>query len=98
MCPCPDSATLGIQKPRGLVAAGSNRVPDWTRAGVVVKLPISYQREPLRPPDEEALPELSTCMLWEVQSELTPVILFLRMAAAKRRSSSASRFLLCPLL
>src|SRR5437867_2948869 len=94
MWPWPDSATLGIQKPRGLVAAGSKSVPDWISVGVPVRLPTSYQREPLRPPPLWAAPLVLTSMLWAVQSELKPVILFLWIAAANRRLSSASRFLL----
>src|SRR2546421_12457360 len=98
MWPWPETATLGIQKPRGLVAAESNRVPDWSRAGVPVRLPISYQREPFRPPEEEATPEVFTWILWAVYNEVVPVILFLRMAAPKSRSSKASKPLLLPLL
>src|SRR5512141_1206179 len=49
-CPCRDIAILGIQYPIGLEAAPSHSVPACTSAGVVVRLPISYQREPLRPP------------------------------------------------
>src|SRR6058998_1309569 len=93
MCPWPDAATLGIQKPRGLVEAESNSVPDWTSVGVPVRLPISYQREPLRPPVEEAVPELLTWKLCAVHKVVAPVILFLRMAAPNKRSSSAARFL-----
>src|SRR6266705_149319 len=77
MCPCPDAATLGIQKLRGLLPAGSKSVPDWTRVGEVVRLPISYQRDPSRPPPPVATPEAFTLILWII--------------AAKSRSSRASR-------
>src|SRR2546428_8436729 len=93
MWPWPETAMLGIQKPRGLVAAESKSVPDWSSVGVPARLPISYQREPLRPPVEEATPELFTSMLCAVTREVVPVILFLRIAAPNNRSSSAARFL-----
>src|SRR5260370_41339252 len=60
MCPWPDMATLGIQYPKGLLPALSKRVPAWTRVGVVVRLVISYQRDPLRPPGQDGCGEQST--------------------------------------
>src|SRR5437867_12935218 len=90
MCPCPDPATVSIQYPRGLLVAESKSVPDWTSAGVAVRLPISYQREPFRPPPTVPTPLLLTSMLCAVQSVEAPVILFLWIAAANRRSVRAS--------
>src|SRR5262252_6098716 len=94
MWPWPEAATLGIQKPRGFEFVESKSVPDWTRAGVVVRLPISYQRAPFRPPLELATPELLTWMLWAVHREVVPSILLRCTAAAKSRVPRASRFLL----
>src|SRR5204863_6857300 len=68
----------------GLLAAGSNKVPDWLRAGVAVRLVISYQREPTRPPRGSAVPVASTCRLCAVHK------LPLCMRAANNLSSKAS--------
>ncbi len=90
MFPWPDAATEGIQKNLGPVAAPSNRVPAWNKAGVPVKLRISYQRTPSRPPPIVAAPAAFTSMAWAVQRLVIPVILFLVTAAETRRSSTAS--------
>src|SRR2546427_4457394 len=99
MCPWPLTETEGIQNPRGLVAAGSNSVPDCTSDGVPVRLVISCQREPLRPPVPEATPLVLTWIFCAVQRLDAPVILFLWIAAANSRSSreSSRRFAAEPL-
>src|SRR5204863_2561900 len=97
MCPWPDIATLGIQKPRGLTEAESKSVPDCVRTGVKVRFEIWYHRDALRPPPTAPTPLELTSMLWAVQRLLTPVVLFLWMAAPKRRKSRASRGLTEPI-
>ena len=72
------------------MAAESKSVPAWTSDGVVVRLPSSYQREPLRPPPAWPTPDELTSMLWAVQSVLAPVILLAWIIAAKRRESRPS--------
>src|SRR5205085_10758551 len=89
--PWPLVATLGIQYPRGLLAAESNSVPDCTSVGVLVRLPISYQREAFRPPLVTGVPPLSTCKLCAVHSVSAPVSLLRVISAAHRRVSSASK-------
>src|SRR5947208_4393153 len=90
MWPWPLAATVSIQKPRGFVDAGSKSVPAWLSVGVVARLAISYQRDPLRPPRVDATPLAFTSMLWAVQRFAAPVILFLWIEAENSRSSSAS--------
>src|SRR3954469_242698 len=95
MCPWPEAATLGIQKPRGLLLAESKSIPLCVRLGVAVRLPISYQRDPLRPPPpcELGVPLELTRILCAVQRLVAPVSLFFLSWAANNRVSSASRFL-----
>src|SRR5437868_6465016 len=62
-CPWPLIATEGMKYDFGLLAAGSKRVPDWTREGEVVRLPNWYQRAASRPPPLLAVPEVLTWML-----------------------------------
>ena len=68
-------------------------MPLWRRDGVVVKFWIWYQREASRPPESEAVPVVSTWMLWLVQRVEVPVILFLRICAWKSLSSRSSNVL-----
>src|SRR5262245_15194396 len=91
-CPWPFMTMLGIHTPTGVTPA-SKTVPLWTSAGVVVRLPISYQRDPSRsnPAPLPPTPALLTRMLCAVHSVLAPVKRFVRTSAANKRSSSASR-------
>ena len=77
--------TEGIHQESGLVAAGSNTVPDWAIPGVALSTsPVWYQRVPSRSPAIEPAPALLTAMLCPVQIRL------LRTTAFIRRSSTAS--------
>ena len=93
--PCPLAAIDGIQKKRGLEAAGSNMVPDWIRLGVVDRLPIWYQRSAVRSPPLPPTPLELTLMLWAVHSDRLPLGRR-EIIASNSRSSSASRSLVLP--
>src|SRR5690349_7221987 len=60
-------------------------------------LPTWYQRVPFLPPEPEATPDVFTWMAWAVHKVLTPVILFLRIMAAKFLSSLQSMVCTVPL-
>src|SRR5262249_5297435 len=79
----------GIQNQRGLDTAVSKSVPDWSRDGVVPRLPSWYQRAAERVPLAPAVPEESTRMLWAVQRVGVPVG-SRPVIASNMRSSSAS--------
>src|SRR5437867_974753 len=100
MCPWPLSATEGKMYPRWVLyvetpAVVSKSVPDCVTLGVVVRLPISYQRAPMRLKSLvvvvfSAAPVDDTSTPWAVQSEVTPLTLFLWIAALNSLESETS--------
>ena len=71
----------------GLLLPAVQRVPNCVTAGVVVRFPISYQREPRRcwTPLESVTQLASVSTLCAVHKELTPVSLFLWIDAMNKR-------------
>ena len=69
-------------------------VPCWVIVGVVVRVPISYHFAPTRRvvPLVAVTQALVTSATWAVQSEVTPVSLFLWIDAMNSRRSETSMF------